>query len=390
MVSPPRHHSLLNQEVYLGDEKSLPMVPSLSRYDSLNNGKTVTRQDSKISMAGSSSSFGSTLLGSGNRIAGNGNETGTGKRSKNVRFTRFLEDLDVDICESIDGRRDFRDSEVGKGVGVGGDGSVSVSEGEGLGLNKVGECGDGHETPVDTREGEVGGGVKDWLGVGLDIGGTFGGFNIETATPTHQTPLTPSFSPSSPYQFSGFGGGWVGDSDILLQQKTLKKVVEQQQQVQKEEKKEKDGQSKNGGLKLRIDDSVLLPRTSSLKGWGGRRDTNAHTLATSQSNGETPTVVKWTMQEWVRDALEKELALSKEDLDECPDGDGIWPLELREPKEVMVGRDFVGTSEDEIDLCVGDLVLVSIIFEDGWANGVLIRTGKPGVFPLDWVVPVSK
>ncbi|KAJ3197551.1 hypothetical protein HDU67_003700 [Dinochytrium kinnereticum] len=68
--------------------------------------------------------------------------------------------------------------------------------------------------------------------------------------------------------------------------------------------------------------------------------------------------------------------------------DGGWRLQKPERAEAV--RDFIGERRDEITLGAGDIVVVSVVFDDSWAYGANLRTGEYGVFPLFWIRPTEE
>lgn len=49
----------------------------------------------------------------------------------------------------------------------------------------------------------------------------------------------------------------------------------------------------------------------------------------------------------------------------------------------MVGyQGFDADMDDEIDICVNDILHISEVFDDGWAYGLNSSSGEKGIFPL--------
>jgi len=61
-----------------------------------------------------------------------------------------------------------------------------------------------------------------------------------------------------------------------------------------------------------------------------------------------------------------------------------------EKQVYKVARTFNPTEEDEIQLNIGDEVEITVIFEDGWCEGINLSTNKGGVFPRTCVVEVEQ
>eukprot|EP00834_Sanchytrium_tribonematis_P007349 NODE_652_length_4999_cov_0.731020.p1 type:complete len:466 gc:universal NODE_652_length_4999_cov_0.731020:3913-2516(-) len=52
-------------------------------------------------------------------------------------------------------------------------------------------------------------------------------------------------------------------------------------------------------------------------------------------------------------------------------------------------RDYVPTMDDEMEIAVGDIIVVSHQYDDGWAYGFNNNTGQLGVLPLNYIVPTT-
>lgn len=50
---------------------------------------------------------------------------------------------------------------------------------------------------------------------------------------------------------------------------------------------------------------------------------------------------------------------------------------------------FPSSSQYELELKQGDVVVMSRIREDGWCKGTLQRSGQTGLFPLSFVEKIS-
>ena len=52
-------------------------------------------------------------------------------------------------------------------------------------------------------------------------------------------------------------------------------------------------------------------------------------------------------------------------------------------------REYTPTMEDEVEIAIGDILVVSHQYDDGWAYGVNLNTGGLGVLPLSYIVPTT-
>jgi len=86
------------------------------------------------------------------------------------------------------------------------------------------------------------------------------------------------------------------------------------------------------------------------------------------------------------DIKKKHSVINKENLVNSKPSEKVFNTKELNPKYCKAIYPFQKSLDDELDLEVNDLVDITNKYDDGWASGINLRSGKAGFFPLNCLV----